>query len=307
MPRENTSVRDKLYNFLVRNAPGLLNQLRKWKRGRKRRRIITEGTGDPATQESLLDDLRQAGIAEGDLVIAHTILSAMGYVEGGAGTVVQALLQAIGDEGTLVMPCFAHDTFSKYYLDKDPVFDVTQSPSRAGSVTEAMRLMPGAVRSFHPTDAVCALGPLAGWLVADHFGQITPYNRQSPYFRVGEKQGKILCIGVPLLTSCTNLHTLEDAVEFRYPVYHPDVYEARMRDENGVERRMKTRVHDPAWSMKRRPDDLVPLFEKEGILRKVRIARADTYLIDAAGLFRVMVKAYNDDGITMYTPFGRED
>jgi len=300
-------MRERLYNLMVRHAPGLLDRLRSWKRRRKRRAVLAGARRHPAaTRATLLDDLRHAGVREGDLLMVHSSLSAMGYVEGGADAVVAALLDAVGTGGTLAMPAFAHNTYSKYYLDTDPVFDVVHSPSRAGAVTERFRTAPGTLRSFHPTDAVCAAGPLAEYLLRDHFGRLTPYGPDSPYARIAEKNGRILCIGVPLLTSCTNLHTLEDAVDFKFPIYHEKTYAVRMLDGQGVMQVMQTRVHDPNWSLKRRPDELVPLFEREGILKHVRIARADAFLIDAAGLFRVMKEQYAAHGVTMYTPHGSD-
>ena len=46
----------------------------------------------PVTVDSLVVDLRRLGIGEGDIVIVHSSLSALGWVCGGAQAVVQALL-----------------------------------------------------------------------------------------------------------------------------------------------------------------------------------------------------------------------
>jgi aminoglycoside 3-N-acetyltransferase len=225
-------------------------------------------------------------------------------VQGGAETVVDVLMKAVGEAGNLLMPAFAHHTFSKYYMDTNPIFDIKNSPSRAGAVTEVFRKKKGVKRSFHPTDSVCAYGPLAGYFTEGHFGQLTPYNAFSPYCRLTEKKGKILNIGVPLNTSCTNMHTLEDAVDFKFPVYHEKIYDARMIDENGKMRTMKTKVHDPVFSQKRRPDEQIPMFEKDGALTWGRFGEADVMLVDAVKLFDSMLKNYKEKGVTMYTPIG---
>jgi len=256
------------------------------------------------TKEKIKSDLLSAGIKRGDLLMVHSSMSSIGYLENGPAGFVDACLEVLGKEGTLVMPAFAHNTFSKIYLDTDPVFDILKSPSKAGAITEELRKRANSLRSFHPTDAVTAHGPLAEYLVKDHFGQITPYNNMSPYFRIAEKKGKILNIGIPLSISCTNLHTLEDAVDFKYPIYHSRIYEVRMVDETGTQKRMKTRVHDPVYSEKRKAEKLVPLFEREGILILCMIGEAPSTLIDAAGLLEVMIRNYREKGITMYTPEG---
>jgi aminoglycoside 3-N-acetyltransferase len=291
--------------FIKENFPALSNLVRRIKRYRIRLHLKKKKKrNEIITMSRLVDDLKAIGVKEGDLLIVHSSLSKMGYVENGAAGVVDACFNVIGASGTLVMPAFAHNTFSKIYLDTNPVFDIMNSPSKAGAVTEELRKRKNSIRSFHPTDAVVANGPLAAYLVKDHFGQITPYNSNSPYYRIAEKRGKILNVGVPLSTSCTNLHTLEDAVDFKYPVYYPHIYEVKMIDEKGRIKYMRTRVHDPAYSMKRRANELVPLFEKEGILKHGMIGEASATLIDAAGLFEVMLRNYHERGVTMYTPHG---
>jgi aminoglycoside 3-N-acetyltransferase len=159
-------------------------------------------------------------------------------------------------------------------------------------------------RSFHPTDSVCAKGTLAEFYTNSHFGQLTPYNEHSPFRKLCSKGGKILMLGTTLNGACTNLHTLEDAVDFKYPVYDPTIFDVKMIDEKGQELNMKTKVHNPEYSGKRNCDALKPLFEKEGVLQNGYVGEAKTMLIDANKMLEVMIKNYTDKGITMYTPFG---
>ena len=157
---------------------------------------------------------------------------------------------------------------------------------------------------MHPTDSVCAFGPMADFFTNGHFGQLTPYNENSPYARLTAKAGKILNVGVPLNTSLTNMHTLEDAVEFKFPVYHSKIYDARIRDEEGRIRVMKTKVHDPAFSTKRKPDEQIPMFMKDNALHHGKFGNADVMIVDAVKLFGSMLKNYRERGVTMYTPHG---
>ncbi len=59
-------------------------------------------------KEDITAELRRLGIREGDLLIAHSSLRAFGWVEGGADAVVQALLDTVGPEGTVMVPTFNH-------------------------------------------------------------------------------------------------------------------------------------------------------------------------------------------------------
>lgn len=299
------SLKVVIISFLKKHFPFVIGYGKKLKKIVKRRKLESKRkSNDIITKQRLIADLKKIGIGEGDNIIVHTSLSKIGYLEDGPKTFIDALLDVIGKNGTLVAPCFAHDTFSKYYLDTNPVFDVLNSPSKAGAITEYLRKLKGTKRSLHPTDSACAYGPLADFFTNSHFGQLTPYNKSSPYYKLTEKNGKILNVGVPLNTSCTNLHTLEDAVDFKFPIYHSRIYTVKVIDEHKEELTMRTKAHDPAFSQKRKPDDLIPLFEKEGILTHCIIGEAPATLIDAKGLLDTMIKNYYQKGVTMYTPFG---
>ena len=173
-----------------------------------------------------------------------------------------------------------------------------------GIITEYFRKLNDVFRSFHPTDSVCAKGRLAEYYTNSHFGQLTPYNEYSPFRKLCLMNGKILMLGTTLNGACTNLHTLEDAVDFKFPVYDNKIFEVEMIDEKGNKSIMKTKVHNPEYSAKRNCDALKPMFEKEGLLIKGSIGEAQSMLIDANKMLEVMMKNYNERGITMYTPFG---
>ena len=51
-------------------------------------------------KQDLLAAFRKLGMQPGMTVMVHTSLSSMGYVCGGAPTVIEALLETVGSEGT---------------------------------------------------------------------------------------------------------------------------------------------------------------------------------------------------------------
>lgn len=261
-------------------------------------------SGQGLRKEQLICDLARAGIGTGDSLLVHSSLSKLGYVEGGAETVVNALLDVIGPEGTLLMPSFPASGRNRDYILQNPVFDINVTPSAMGTISEYFRKMPGVHRSFHPTDPVCAFGPKAVWFTGSHFGQITPYTALSPFGKLAEDGGKILMLGTTLNGACTSLHTLEDAVDFPYPVYDARLFEVKMMDEKGIAHNMLTRVHNPEYSVRRNCDALKPEFIKQGVLHDCKIGKADSMLIDARLLLEVMIRNFNTKGVTMYTPLG---
>ena len=111
-------------------------------------------------------------------------------------------------------------------------------------------------------------------------------------------------LGTTLNGACTNLHTLEDAVEFKFPVYDEKIYSVKIIDSEGKESEVKTKVHNPEYSAKRNCDALKPMFERENVLVNGMIGEAKSMLIDSDKMLESMIRNYKEKGVTMYTPFG---
>lgn len=261
--------------------------------------------GKAYSKKYLVRQFRKIGIKPGDTLLVHSSLSNIGYVENGAKDVVDALMEVVGENGHLLMPNSPNTSFQLDYIRKLDFFDLANSKSSLGAISEYFRLLPDAIRSAHPTEPVSCIGPDAEYFVGHHFGNLTPYNENSPFYKVAEQNGKILYLGVSLDNAGTNLHILEDAVEdFKFPVYYPEEFNVMVRFENRTLRSMRTLVHNPEQSKKRKCNSLIPLFEEKGVLKKVRIGRAKSLLVDAKGMFEVMKDEYYKNGVTMYTPKG---
>ena len=298
----------KIRNIIRSIIPqGLLDIYRNRKKEQVRKDLAEKKqSGNIISKEQLISDLKKAGILPGDTLLVHSAMSKIGYLENGPKTLVDALSKTIGRYGNLLMPTSPNASLQIEYAKNNPVFDVLNSPSKLGSVTEYFRKLPNVKRSAHPTEPVAALGPDAEWLTEGHLGESTPYTANSPFARIYNKNGKILYLGVTLDNAGTNLHTLEDAVDFKYPVYADELFPFTIIDENGKSHEIKTRVHNPEFSKRRRCDELLPMFEKEGAAKKINIGETSAWLFDGKKMFDAMVSAYNEKGITMYTPNGEK-
>lgn len=157
------------------------------------------------TKAQLISAFGTAGLSTGDTVLVHSSLRALGPVQGGAETVIDALLDTLGPEGTLVMPTHT----SRVVNATQPVFHERLTPSQVGVLTNVFRLRPQVVRSLHPTHSVAAYGPRARALIAGHERDQTPCSATSPYGRLCDWVGKVLMIGVPL-NRCTLFHGCEE-------------------------------------------------------------------------------------------------
>jgi len=138
-------------------------------------------------QAELERQFRGIGLQTGDKVVVHSSLRSIGRVEGGAPTVVRALLSVLGPEGLLVAPTFNF---------REPRFDPDATPSRMGVISETVRTWPGAVRSWQPTHTVAAIGPGAEALTAGHHLVGGGLSIDSPLDRLAAQGGWVLLLGV---------------------------------------------------------------------------------------------------------------
>jgi aminoglycoside 3-N-acetyltransferase len=138
-------------------------------------------------KEDIVAELRRLGVARGDLLQVHSSLRAFGWMDGGADAVVEALLETVGPEGTVMAPTFNHS--------EAPIYDPKTTPSRNGAVTEAVRRRPEAARSLHPTHPYAAIGARAEELVAGHL-EVGTYDPLSPLGKLADWGGWVVLLGV---------------------------------------------------------------------------------------------------------------
>jgi aminoglycoside 3-N-acetyltransferase len=159
-------------------------------------------------------DLRRLGLRAGHHVLVHSSLSSLGWVDGGAATVMSALLDVVGETGTLVVPTLTGT--AELQPGQDLRFDVLADPGWTGVVAETVRTWPGAVRSWHPTHSVAAVGAGAVRLTQGHHDDVTPCGTNSPYARLAADPD-----GVVLLLGCdhecnTTIHHVEELAGVGY-------------------------------------------------------------------------------------------
>ena len=58
------------------------------------------------TQQDIEQGLQSMGLRRNNVVEVHSSLSAFGWVDGGADAIVDALMNVIGEQGTIVMPAY---------------------------------------------------------------------------------------------------------------------------------------------------------------------------------------------------------
>lgn len=176
----------------------------------------------PVTHSSLVADLRRLGVQQGATLMVHSSLARLGFVVGGPQTVVEALLETIGPDGTLVMPTHSSDVSDPAWWQNPPVpetwwdtiraempaYDPARTPTRLmGSIVEYFRTLPGVLRSANPVVSAAALGPNADRITAGHEFE-RGLGETSPQARIYDLDGSILLLGVTHANN-TSLHLAE--------------------------------------------------------------------------------------------------
>ena len=176
----------------------------------------------PATRSTIAADLAALGVEPGMTLMVHSSLSRLGFVAGGAHAVVLALLDAVGPDGTVMMPTLSGhlsdpaawmnppvpESWWEAIRAETPPYDPDLTPTRdMGAIVECFRHLPGVRRSAHPTASMAAIGPRAAELLEPH-DLAYPLGEASPLARLYDLDGHVLLLGVTHANN-TSLHLAE--------------------------------------------------------------------------------------------------
>ena len=108
------------------------------------------------THSQIVAGLRELGLPAGAGVMVHSSLKSFGQVEGGARTVVEALMEVLTSQGTLLMPTFNHE--APFFEGGPGYYHPTETPTVNGAIPDFFWRMPGVRRSLDPTHPFAAWG-----------------------------------------------------------------------------------------------------------------------------------------------------
>lgn len=133
------------------------------------------------------------GLKKGDIVLVHSSLAAIGEIDGGGDTLIDAFLEVLGKGGTLAVPTFGS----------------------LGKFTELLSSRKGAFKSIHPVASIAAIGKDAEALCVNHWKAETAHAENTPYMRLAERGGYIMLLGVDQDRN-TTLHSVEAILKLPY-------------------------------------------------------------------------------------------
>ena len=168
-------------------------------------------------------DLRTLGVRAGGVLLMHSSFRSLGFVPGGPHAAVQAVLDVLGPDGTLVVPTHTSENSDPAFWSRPPVprewwdtirdqapgFDPERTPASRfmGVLSETVRAWPGARRSDHPAVSFAAIGPRAAEITDEHRLE-DGLGEQSPLGAVHRLDGQVLLLGCGHGNN-TSLHLVE--------------------------------------------------------------------------------------------------
>jgi len=247
--------------------------------------------------KSLAQDLTALGVPRGGLLVVHSGFRSLEPVDGGPAAVVEALREAVGPEGTLLMPTFTTQLIDPATWPVPPspeererlmaqmqLYDPAKSPPhKMGAVATALWRTPGARRSLHPITSWTAIGPLAEALTADHPRE-DPEGRHGPVGRAWERDARVLLLGVDHDAN-TTIHLAESLLDMPHLYALPDCYPERAADGAIVWR--------PVTKTTKCSDGFVgigPRLEAAGAVRRGQVGQAPCMLLRSREIVRVAVE-----------------
>lgn len=242
------------------------------------------------TREDLSRAIRECGIEKGDTIMVHASWRNFYNFLGLPEDVIVIIREIIGDEGTILMPSYGSNRL---------YFDVDNTPSSAGVISEIFRKEENIYRSACTHFSVAAQGPLAEQLTKDHLKSEYGFDNYSPYYKFSQlDNSKVLFMGLgPKPTKISLFHCagyilkktdpyLNDLLSYKYDsklVISGQEYTKKMvirkpghSNNNKVFRRILSSIKNKKQT-KVQNIDLVTIDAKEGLKRAIEFAENGIY------------------------------
>lgn len=236
------------------------------------------------------EDLSLLGIKKGDDVIVHSSYKSLGGVGGGIETVIKALISAVGDSGTILFPTLSYESVEPNLPVNNPVFDVLNTPSCVGAMSNIFMNMESVERSLHPTHSVAAFGARQSEYIKDHLLDDEPVGVNSPFFKLGQLGGKVLFLGCTTAAN-TSMHGVEEYAGAPY-ILSNDTKRYIIIDKSGEKIEKDYRYHTiGAHGFAQRYNRLENLME----FKRGNVLLAECAVVDCREMWKVGIQKIKDE------------
>ncbi len=234
--------------------------------------------------------LAQLGVKPGDMLMVHSSLKSLGYIPGGAATVIEALEETVGEEGILAMPALVSSADG----GSRPPFNPATSPIErwVGTIPETFRKSPGVLRSGHPTHSVCAWGKNAAAFLASS-DPADVFAKDGPWGKLFDNGGKIVFIG-EAIGGNTFLHACEAWILG----YLDETFAWVETPDGGKELKFVSNYPGGCrggWYGKGRNAPYFAKLLELGVPKEVHVGRGTITLMEPRELYQAMQRIFKED------------
>jgi len=253
---------------------------------------------DGAAIRKALADL---GVKRGDTLMVHSSLSACGHIAGGAKTIIDALIETVGEDGNFFFPtfqrseCFLNGAISKRWDHRpaDAGRRDSESVRWVGTLPlEYMRLHPDAPRGAQISHSWTGWGRRAAEMLSLQAWDDPPFNDRSLPYQVYLAGGKILHFGSTIART-SFIHSLED--HLKLPGYSAPAFFAYRRPDGSIAWRGLEGCYCGS-RIATTENEAAPLYQeafKEGLrIDKVGLGVGTLMLIDCRNYWEALSKVF---------------
>ena len=238
------------------------------------------------TRSAAADQIRQLGVEPGGTVMVHSSFRSLGPVDGGADALIDAFLDVLGPEGTLLLPTFNFTSWTE-----DHYWDVLETPSQMGALTEVARQRDGAGRTPHPIYSFAVLGARRDAFLACDDAEA--YGEDSAFGLFHRLDGLVVSLGLHFNSTFSIHHYVERRVgtDYRRTKHFGGVYLGYDREARVKTYTMYVRNGDGVKTW------IVPgmdVLRDRGTLREGALGEAQVYSCPADQFVREMGEIVRD-------------
>ncbi len=239
------------------------------------------------TKEILKSGFKELGLFDGMKIIVHSSLKSFGKVEGGADSVIDAICEIIGEDGTLMMPSFNH---GEPYYNGD-IFDVNKTPTTNGIIPETFRKREGVLRSINPTHPFAVWGKNKEYYTKDH-QKYDAFGVNSPLYRLMEDGGYCMLIGTGY--KANTFHHLVETCE-NSPCLYPRGEVYPVKTYNGT----IEKAHTWSWRDGICPINYTPIYPPlmKKIERRIKIGNSEIILYKLSEGYDIIADCLNNGAV----------
>ena len=245
------------------------------------------------------ESFEKIGISKGMAIALKTDLRFLGpYSANSQYEMLEDFYSILADLVDLSKGTIVVSTACTSLCNTNNIFDIKNTPSEMGSLTEFIRNQLGAIRSFHPFNSYTAIGKHADYICTNNSRHC--YGNNTPTARLLELDAKCLSIGLHPNETTSEVHHVEMlmGVPFRYvkEFIHPVLREDKVAYEPFY---MHLRYHeliDNGQAVKCLDTKVFPNFYKCGYkIQEKSLGRGKIYLFSMNEFYSSTVQLFTND------------